>query len=122
MIRPRVLRTIGLGSVLLGTIAFLPASVRGQGLTTLVTFNGPNGAIPEGGVTIDANGNLLGTTSSGGAYDDDARVIGSTRCPKPSSIVTGLIGMAAGRSGFVLAQRGPRADGGFSPAREGRLF
>jgi uncharacterized repeat protein (TIGR03803 family) len=36
-------------------------------LTTLATFNGANGAIPEAGLIFDASGNLYGTTSEGGA-------------------------------------------------------
>jgi uncharacterized repeat protein (TIGR03803 family) len=36
--------------------------------TTLATFTGANGADPRSGLTIDAAGNLFGTTFSGGAY------------------------------------------------------
>ena len=35
---------------------------------TLATFAGANGTDPEGGVTIDAKGDLFGTTETGGAY------------------------------------------------------
>jgi uncharacterized repeat protein (TIGR03803 family) len=34
---------------------------------TLVSFNGTNGASPQSGLIADANGNLFGTTSAGGA-------------------------------------------------------
>jgi hypothetical protein len=37
-------------------------------LTTLVSFNGPNGGLPKSGVIADAAGNLFGTTTFGGAY------------------------------------------------------
>ncbi len=37
-------------------------------LTTLVNFNGTNGAFPYGNLTFDAQGNLYGTTSSGGTF------------------------------------------------------
>ncbi len=37
--------------------------------TTLVSFNGTDGANPAAGLLIDDAGNLLGTTSGGGAYD-----------------------------------------------------
>jgi uncharacterized repeat protein (TIGR03803 family) len=37
--------------------------------TTLVSFNGVNGANPEAELMIDANGNLFGTTGGGGAND-----------------------------------------------------
>jgi uncharacterized repeat protein (TIGR03803 family) len=36
-------------------------------LTTLVNFNGPNGAIPEGSLIADAHGDLFGATVGGGA-------------------------------------------------------
>ena len=35
-------------------------------LTTLATFNGPNGNEPYGGLLMDGSGNLFGTTSIGG--------------------------------------------------------
>ena len=35
--------------------------------TTLVSFNGFDGALPSAGLIVDANGNLFGTTSQGGA-------------------------------------------------------
>ncbi len=38
--------------------------------SVLVDFNGSNGATPGGGLTADANGDLFGTTGSGGANDD----------------------------------------------------
>ena len=37
--------------------------------TTLVSFNGANGAAPSGSLIADANGDLFGTTVSGGAND-----------------------------------------------------
>ena len=36
-------------------------------LTTLVTFNGTNGSIPNGGLVMDNSGNLFDTTESGGS-------------------------------------------------------
>src|SRR5579863_5760454 len=39
-------------------------------LTTLVSFNGANGAIPIGSLIADAAGDLFGTTVNGGANDD----------------------------------------------------
>jgi uncharacterized repeat protein (TIGR03803 family) len=35
-------------------------------ITPLASFNGTNGAFPNGGVTFDAHGNLFGTASNGG--------------------------------------------------------
>jgi len=38
-------------------------------ITTLVSFNGTNGSRPYGGLIADPNGNLYGTTRTGGAND-----------------------------------------------------
>ena len=38
--------------------------------TTLVSFNGTNGAVPMASLIADANGDLFGTTSVGGANGD----------------------------------------------------
>ena len=39
-------------------------------ITTLAVFAGPNGANPEGGLVEDSNGNLFGTTSAGGSFNE----------------------------------------------------
>ena len=46
------------------------AGVYASAATTLVTFAGNNGSAPVGTVIADVNGNLFGTTSSGGAEGD----------------------------------------------------
>ena len=46
-----------------GTLA---APVYASSPTTLVTFNGSNGANPHGALIADVNGNLFGTTAGGG--------------------------------------------------------
>jgi uncharacterized repeat protein (TIGR03803 family) len=51
-----------------GTAFELPAG-RGT-IVTLVSFDGINGSAPTGGLYEDSNGNLLGTTSGGGAFGD----------------------------------------------------
>ena len=38
--------------------------------TTLVSFNGTDGAIPHAGLIADADGDLFGTTYTGGANGD----------------------------------------------------
>jgi MYXO-CTERM domain-containing protein len=52
------------GSKGVGTVFELPSG--GSAITTLATFNGPDGALPVGGLVRDAQGNLYGTTSGGG--------------------------------------------------------
>src|SRR6185437_13791719 len=47
-----------------GTLA---APVYASAPITLVSFNGPNGAQPLAGLIANANGDLFGTTSAGGA-------------------------------------------------------
>jgi uncharacterized repeat protein (TIGR03803 family) len=45
--------------------------VAGSGkATTVVTFNGSNGNDPQGGLIMDRNGNMYGTTFNGGAAND----------------------------------------------------
>jgi uncharacterized repeat protein (TIGR03803 family) len=56
------------GGFLDGTVFELPHG--SNKLTTLATFNGVNGADAATGVTIDPNGNLFGTTLSGGQFDN----------------------------------------------------
>src|SRR6516165_3334251 len=38
--------------------------------TTLVSFNGTNGACPDAGLIADSSSNLFGTTSQGGAFEN----------------------------------------------------
>jgi uncharacterized repeat protein (TIGR03803 family) len=48
-------------------IAYLGGGLYASTPTTLVSFNGANGSNPEASLTIDAAGNLFGTTVLGGA-------------------------------------------------------
>ena len=56
---------LGLG--VLGAILLSANNASAQSQTTLVNFNSNNGAHPYAGLLTDANGNLFGTTSSGGS-------------------------------------------------------
>jgi uncharacterized repeat protein (TIGR03803 family) len=51
----------------LGTVFKLDAA-HGYTLSTLFNFSGPDGFWPEAGLTIDAAGNLFGTTTAGGDH------------------------------------------------------
>ncbi len=47
-----------------------PVSGGGWSVTDIYKFNGePDGSAPQAGLAIDGNGNLYGTTTSGGQYD-----------------------------------------------------
>jgi uncharacterized repeat protein (TIGR03803 family) len=66
--------------------------------TTLISFNslnGSEGAIPMGSLMIDANGDLFGTTTGGGAYGDgtvfELQNIGTTIAPSYASAPTTLV-------------------------------
>ena len=56
------------GAYSAGTVFEIPAGT--STLITLASFNGADGADPQAGVTLDAAGNLYGTTSAGGGSDD----------------------------------------------------
>jgi uncharacterized repeat protein (TIGR03803 family) len=63
-------------------------------ITALASFDTNSGTNPNG-VTIGANGRLYGTTALGGANDDGTVwEFQGASVPEPSSIVTGLIGLA----------------------------
>jgi hypothetical protein len=57
-----------MGAALMGVVGTLGAAA--QTLRTLASFDGANGAHSYAGLIADANGNLLGTTHVGGAYED----------------------------------------------------
>jgi hypothetical protein len=63
--------------------------------TTLVNFNGSNGSSPFGRLIIDAQGDLLGTTNSGGASGDgtvfEIKNTGTLAAPNYASAPTTLI-------------------------------
>ena len=58
----------GLGGTSNGGTVFELAAGSGT-ITTLASFNGTNGADPNGGLVEDASGNLFGTTAGGGAVE-----------------------------------------------------
>ncbi|HEV2325351.1 MAG TPA: choice-of-anchor tandem repeat GloVer-containing protein [Terracidiphilus sp.] len=64
--------TTGSGASGNGTIFEIANSTSGYATTptTLISFNGADGAVPYSGLIADANGNLFGTTLVGGASGD----------------------------------------------------
>src|SRR5438132_1147133 len=60
-------RSLRLTALALAVAALAPGQSRAANLTPLVSFNGADGANPQAGLIADANGNLFGTTQSGGA-------------------------------------------------------
>jgi uncharacterized repeat protein (TIGR03803 family) len=70
--------TTTVGGALNGGTVFELSGVNHKTLTTLTTFNasaGSPGSSPYGGITIDAAGNLIGTTYSGGNPNNGAGAI-----------------------------------------------
>ena len=63
--------------------------------TTLVNFNGSNGQDPVAGLIIDANGDLFGTTTSGGTNNKgtvfEIKNIGAVAAPIYASVPTTLV-------------------------------
>ncbi len=55
-----------------GTVFELAKTGSSLTFSTLVSFNGTDGTLPEDGLVTDAAGNLFGTTLDGGAYEDGA--------------------------------------------------
>jgi hypothetical protein len=56
--------------LVLAAFAAMSGHSRAADLTTLVSFNGTDGAFPEGRLIANSNGNLFGTTSLGGTSGD----------------------------------------------------
>ena len=57
------------GILLFALLAFVPiASTHAQQLSTLHSFSGPDGYVPETGLTQGADGNFYGVTQGGGDY------------------------------------------------------
>ena len=102
-------------------------------LTSILSFNGTNGAEPVAKLTIDANGNLIGTTESGGTTNQgtvfEIENIGTTAAPKYASAPTTLVnfngtngkapaaGLTADAAGNLI---GTTSEGGVS--NDGTVF
>lgn len=94
-------------------------------LTTLVTFHGPDGQIPDGSLIADASGNLYGTTSYGGVtgapgYGTVFEVAAGTRALTTLAIfndangaepTSGLLADASGNLYGTTSRGGPTEGG-----------
>jgi uncharacterized repeat protein (TIGR03803 family) len=79
----------GAGGVILGDGTVFEIAKGSGTITTLASFNGANGAKPEAGVTLDASGNLFGTTDLGGSGN-----VGTVfEIAKGSSTITTLVSL-----------------------------
>ena len=80
--------TYGGGSDNLGTVYKIPKGA--NAITTIASFkdNGFNGARPLGGVTLDAYGNLYGTTTQGGGPNGGLGTL--FKIEKDSNIITNI--------------------------------
>jgi uncharacterized repeat protein (TIGR03803 family) len=70
-------------------------------ISAIATFNGMNGAYPAGGLIVDAQGNLFGTTQSGGP-NNYGTVFEVSPVPEPATAMLVLLGCAAA---FVVNRR-----------------
>jgi uncharacterized repeat protein (TIGR03803 family) len=93
--------TAGGGANTVGTVWEL---AKGSGVITLLaSFNGTNGSDPVAGVTFDANGNLYGTASEGGASGvGTVWEFSLSSIPEPSSLILGLISLAVAGGAALL--------------------
>jgi uncharacterized repeat protein (TIGR03803 family) len=78
-----------------GTVFEIPAGT--DTVTTLLSFDGADGAGPVGGIYLDAAGDLYGTTEFGGVNNDGTVFELSPVVPEPGSLamlaVTGALGL-----------------------------
>jgi hypothetical protein len=82
-VRPKLVSALSVGvlpsslltALCLAIATLAPGQSHAATLTTLVSFNGTNGAGPLSGLIADANGNLFGTTYEGGAYGYGTAVV-----------------------------------------------
>ncbi|MFZ1072934.1 MAG: choice-of-anchor tandem repeat GloVer-containing protein [Verrucomicrobiia bacterium] len=87
-------------------------------LNTLATFNGTNGASPQAGLTLASDGNLYGTTVSGGSGGEIGGAYGTVFKVTTNGILTTLVsfpGTNAGVNGTVPV-------GGLTLGNDGNLY
>lgn len=83
--------------------------VKGSGApTTIASFNGANGSTPESGLTMDAQGNLYGTTGVGGANNDGTvfEIVKGSKTITTLASFDGVNGRYPSYSGVVFDRNG----------------
>jgi uncharacterized repeat protein (TIGR03803 family) len=99
--------------------------------TTLVSFNGANGANPEANLIADANGDLFGTTFQGGGFEDgtvfEIAKTGAGYASTPTTLFVFDGAHGAGPFGGLIADAngdlfGTTADGGADNFNFGAVF
>jgi uncharacterized repeat protein (TIGR03803 family) len=84
-------------------------------ITSLASFNGVNGGSPIAGVTLDANGNLYGTTLSGGPLLQGSGTV--WEIAKGSNTITTLASFS-----LLISDRGSNPLGGVTIDANGNLY
>jgi uncharacterized repeat protein (TIGR03803 family) len=87
--------------------------------TILINFDGADGANPQGGLTIDADGNLFGTTSTGGSTNKGTLFELAKTTSGYASAVTTLLTFG---NGGAIGQRGLHPGGSLLANSKGNLF
>jgi uncharacterized repeat protein (TIGR03803 family) len=90
-----------------GTVFELPAG--SSTIATLASFNGTNGAEPNGGVILDGSGNLDGTTDVGGASGDGTvfELVNNGIALSPTTIPPATVGAAYSQTLSAVAGTAP---------------
>ncbi|HZP22204.1 MAG TPA: choice-of-anchor tandem repeat GloVer-containing protein [Terriglobales bacterium] len=63
------LRPLWLGGMVALSLLVVVGAAHAQTFAVIHSFNGPDGYVPMAGLTVDAGGNLYGTTRSGGSFN-----------------------------------------------------
>jgi uncharacterized repeat protein (TIGR03803 family) len=95
-----------------------PPIYNGRTIDTLAAFNGANGALPNGGLVEETNGNLIGTTRRGGAYD-----LGTVfQVPAAGGAITTLATFGNANAFSIGCPNGAVPNGGLVEDASGNLF